>query len=247
MRIYLHEYGTDPSQDERRRYNDILSAALHPECYLVSVRDIKEVITGQNLGNQEQQEQDALARLLTGYEDTTAGDVAAAFAEHATERRPWTQICVAATQRHRQHNITEWLISIDKALEQAAASDRIEHYMQYVIRAIENLRFIIHWNTQTRLRGGKRWKVDYRDRLFEDKQAAALASLQRTFIGEHLAREIKRLRDRFNRRHEKTITSRNQFMQLYYTVSISECLSVSDVLESPASLVRLSSWTRPGT
>jgi hypothetical protein len=194
--------------------------ALDPECDLFSIQDIRETITSSNQGKREQQEQLAFIRLMTGYEDTTTQRVAAAFAGHVVGRQSWAQICASATQRNQQPNIKERLILIDRALEGVAALDQTEDYLHYVVRAIENLRFIIHWNTQTQTRRGKTWKTEYRKQLFEDQHADTLAPLRERFIGQYLTAQVKQLWTPFKRMHEKVITRRYQLMHLYYTVSV---------------------------
>jgi hypothetical protein len=215
--------------------------ALDPECNLVSIEDIRETITGPNQGNREQQEQLAFIRLMTGYEDVTTQRVAAVFAGHVVGRQSWAQICASATRRNQQPNTKERLILIDKALDGVVAFDQTEDYLHYVVRAVENLRFIIRWNTQAQARGGKAWKTNYRQQLFEDQLATELTLLRERFMGQHLAAQIKKLWGQFNWRHEKVITGRNQPMHLYYTVSILHgCTSSPTPTKGPVWRRRLS-------
>jgi hypothetical protein len=100
----------------------------------------------------------------------------------------------------------------------APDGDRVKSYVDFVLRSIKTLRFIIDWNNKTQIRGGKAWKTQYRDRYFEEHYAKELTFLRENYVGAYLLQQLNSLRRQFFKRHEKVITSRNQLMRMYYTV-----------------------------
>jgi hypothetical protein len=100
-------------QPARHRYDDILSVALHPDGYLVSIRDVRDVMLNSRAGGRERCEQEAFIRLLTGYEDTTAAGVAAVFRDVVAATQSWQAVCASVHHRLRERNVENRLITMD--------------------------------------------------------------------------------------------------------------------------------------
>jgi hypothetical protein len=92
-------------------------------------------------------------------------------------------------------------------------------YIHFVIRSIDALKFILDWNAKSHERGGKKWKSDYRDRLFEEQMASEIERHRNELEADEFRHRIQRLRQKFVRKHERTITARNHLLKLYNTVS----------------------------
>jgi hypothetical protein len=91
-------------------------------------------------------------------------------------------------------------------------------YISFILRSINALKFIMEWNRRTNQPGGKKWKTDYRDRLFQETHANEIEHLQNQLEAHEAQFQIQRLREQFGRKHEKTVTARNHLLKLYNTV-----------------------------
>lgn len=118
--------------------------------------------------------------------------------------------------------------------------------MHFVLRSVDALKFAYEWNKKTSERGGKKWKGEYRQQLFEEYHATEIERIRTTTIGRFRTQQIDSIKKKFVRKHERVITARNHLLQLYQIVSGIMHLTHDSLLSWLASLVPPFSWTKLG-
>lgn len=88
-----------------------------------------------------------------------------------------------------------------------------------MLRTIDALKFVIEWKKKTLERGGREWKTDYRNSMFQKHHEADLRRYD-TFTGTAKKTMTEALKKSFVRKHEKVITGRYQLLELYHLVRI---------------------------
>jgi hypothetical protein len=90
-------------------------------------------------------------------------------------------------------------------------------YVFFVLRTIDALKFAFEWKKKLSERGGQKWKMEYRELIFQKHHEKELENFE-IYKPNQKKQMTRSLKSKFVRKHERVITGRYQLLELYKTV-----------------------------